>query len=153
MISSVSRETIFANLLTLLKTVQLSQPFPSTWAMAGRKLLLWDDVPSGNQPALFLHQGTQTVTQQTFPLNQWNLKAQIWVYFRADGSDSQSTPPDTLVNLILDAIDSTLTPTPGLDYQTLYGTVYHCMISGQVAFDSGLVDGQGVIVIPIEILP
>jgi hypothetical protein len=121
--------------------------------MSGRKLLLWDDVPSGNQPALFLHQGTQTVTQQTFPLNQWNLKAQIWVYFRADGSDSQTTPPDTLVNLILDAIDSTLSPAPLADYKTLYGAVYHCMISGQIAFDSGLVDGQGVIVIPIEILP
>lgn len=146
-----SREAAFTALFNLLGTA--IPPINSgQWSLTGRKLVDWDSVATASQPAFFLHEGIQTTTEETFALPQYVWQSQLWIYFRADGSDSQDTPPDTIVNGFLDAFDKVmLAPYPG-NRQTLGGLVYHCRIQGTTAFDSGLSDGQGVILVPIEIL-
>ena len=145
-----AREDVFNALFALLKTA--TPPVSLTWGLVGRRLQHWDNVPPADQPCLFLQAGPQNASQPTWGLPTWKLQAQVFIYFRCDGSVSQDYPPDTLVNGFIDAIETAVAPQVQGDLQTLGGLVTHCYINGEIMFDSGISDQQGVIVIPIEIL-
>lgn len=147
-----SREAAFAALFALL---QKSKPPNDSgqWALTGRKLIGWENVQSGSQPCFFLDQGHQETKETTFQLPQWSWMAYMWIYFRLDGSNSQSTPPDTVFNNFLDAVDAVIYPNPQGQRNTLGGLVYQCHIIGMTHLGiSPNNAGQGLIVIPIEII-
>ena len=146
----VPRETVYTRLFNLIATTPV--PGGGTWNLKGRRVLDWDDVPPASQPAIFLHQTTQTADQnQAMFLTKWELNALVWIYFRTDASKDQATNPDTAVNAYLDAFEATIDPVPGRK-QTLGGLVENCWINGVCLSNSGVDDGQGVIMIPLTLL-
>jgi hypothetical protein len=146
-----SRETIFAALFALLKTVTPPDYVGGAWNLTSRDLQQWDVVGPVNQPALFMTQTPQDASMPEFALTQWQLSALVVVYYRTDGIPNSDVARDTIVNNFVDAFDSAINPQPG-EPQTLGGLVLHTYISGKVFFDSGLTDQQAVIGIPITML-
>lgn len=152
----IKREQIFSALYDLLRTVKPPQEVCSPgsdpqWILTSRDLQQWDDVPAANQPALFVVQGTQQGIEPVPGLSQWRLRATAIVYYKTLGISDPDVPKDSLANKFIDAFDFTINPHAG-QRQTLGNLVYHCSINGDVAFDSGLTDGQAVVLIPIVIL-
>jgi hypothetical protein len=114
----------------------------------------WTDVPPANQPAIFLRRGPQLFeSKHAFGVTKLSFKCSLWIYFRTDGFKINPYYPDQVTDPLIDGIEQafqSLTPTP--QRNTLNNTVYHCWVEGQVFSDPGLVDDQGVIVVPINIL-
>lgn len=146
-----TREEQFTALFNLLVSAKPPAALGGEWVETDRVLKMWDDCPAANQPALYLHQGPQHATQPTLALNKWELTATVWIYWRLDKA-ADGVKPATIVNGLIDAIDSAISgPRPG-DLQTLGGLVYHASINGTVVFDDGLIDNQGVMLIPISLM-
>lgn len=146
----VSREDVFANLFALLRAATLPEGY--RWATTSRRLKEWTQVPPADQPALFLQETFQEVAENNLALPEERWHAHVWVYFRADGSPDPNCPPDTLVNIFIDSVLKAIRNPRAGERQTLGGLVYHCKVDGTIAFDSGVLDNQGVIVIPLTIL-
>jgi hypothetical protein len=110
--------------------VALRQGFLTT----GRRLRHWGKVD--DQPALFLV-GTEedhfdsSPNEMTRPL----LHAEIWIY--AKSAEDDDAVPETVLNNLLDAVQSAITPAPGKARQDLglSGVVY-CRFQGQVVKES-----------------
>jgi hypothetical protein len=151
--SKPTREAAFSALWTLLQTI--TPPIGSTWNTKSRRLRLWDKVPVAAQPALFLHKGLEVHSQAhelAMPKYRWT--STVWTYFRVDtvATSDESNVPDVIINNFIDNVEAVLLPTPQGERQTLGNVVYHCFIDGNVATDSGALDNQAVIVIPITII-
>jgi hypothetical protein len=119
---------------------------------AGRRLKLWADVPPGDQPAMFLvdHHEKSTPQPRGLP-NKLLLRANVFIYFQS-GTD-QTVTPDTLLNGYLDALDVALAPDNVMDgVFSLGGMVDHCWVEGETLKDPGDLDGQGLIIVPLNIL-
>ena len=158
------RSTVFNALFSLMQTVPATSiPGATVWKTVSQHLILWDQVPAVNQPAMFLHRGPQIADQKhVFGITRPMWRASIWVYFRTDSFNTSSTYPDQITDRLLDSFEETFQTDPLIRRQTL-GTytnaqgrtadiAYHCWIDGTTYFDVGVVDSQAVIVIPISIL-
>ncbi len=122
-----------------------------TWALLSRRLKLWSDVASADQPALFIteHGENYAYTSENLP-GKTVLNVDLFVYVAA-GKDPDSIPARDL-NIALDAIDACLAPDPALGRQTLGGLVGHCRVEGRIVKDPGDLDGQGLALAPLRIL-
>jgi len=116
-----------------------------------RKLKLWTDVPLGERPAVFLFEGADE--QHTFgnSINPKRVMAvKIFVY-----TNAKEVPGAIEINQIMDALDKAFYPA-GADIQagrnTLGGLVNNCRIAGTVFKDPGDLDGDGLLITPVEIL-
>ncbi len=155
----VTRKAVGDALLALLSTMTLPAPdtlMPNgyTFRTTGRRILQWDQVT--DQPALFVHKWPESAKQnQAFPLTKWRWHYAAIIYYRTDGTMDQAFAPDQIVEAYLDAIDAVMQPFPGPPVnvrQTLGNLVWHAFIEGDVVFDSGMDDQQGVIVVPISVI-
>jgi hypothetical protein len=148
-----ARETIIEALCAQLAQARFSAPLNGrdTWATLSRRLKLWSDVASADQPALFVaeHSETTAFASETLP-GKTTLNVDLFIYISA-GHDPRSIPARDL-NLALDALTAALAAPPGSDRQTLGGLVYHCRIEGRIVKDPGDLDGQGLALVPIKIL-
>ena len=118
------------------------------FAYTSHRLQLWDDVPA--QPAMMTQEGDEQWTQTTrgLPIRVWSYR--IVVYHRT-GADSSVERPADESSLILEALESAI---PSLDpdlRQTLGGLVHSVKIVGTVMKDDGAMDGQAMLVVPVEI--
>lgn len=149
-----TRSVIFNALFKQMQKVPASTvPGQTVWKTISQSLVLWDEIPAVNQPAMILHRGPQTSEQKhTFGVTRQEWKASIWVYFRTDSLKTSSTYPDQVTDQILDAFELAFQTEPLDNKLTLGGTCYHCWIDGTIFFDSGINDDQAVIVVPISIL-
>jgi len=139
-----SREQIMSALFAL---VSGSSPFVTK----ARRLKLWTDVSEAEKPAIFQYERDDIYSngKQYLPIVEMNVE--LYVY-TAPGMDSGVTPI-SMLNPLLDAIDSALRPGPAANgRQTLGGLVSHCYIDGKVMKDPGDIDGDGIAVIPVKIL-
>jgi hypothetical protein len=147
-----ARETIMEALCLQLAQASFSAPINgcNTWATLSRRLKLWSDVASADQPALFVteHAEATAFASESLP-GKTTLNVDLFIYISA-GQDPQSIPARDL-NVALDALDLALAPPPGADRQTLGGLVYHCRIEGRIVKDPGDLDGQGLALVPIKI--
>jgi len=146
-----SREAIFEALFNLLCGTKPPSYLGGTWNYQSRDLLPWEMVEVANQPALFVFQTPQHATMDTFGLTQWKLGAAAMVYYRRDEISDPSVPWDEAVNDTLDILESAINPFPG-QTQTLGGLVLHTYIDGAVVFDSGRLDPQAFILVPITMV-
>lgn len=149
----VSRETVSAALLTLLGATQFTIPggSPQTFQTVGRNAAIWSNVPAGDQPALqLIHSGEQVVQNTAYGLAKYALHFEVLIYARADASPNAVA--DTMINAMLDAIDAQMQSTPPGERQTLGGIVYHAWIEGEILIDTGILDQQVAILIPIKVL-
>ena len=138
----INRESIHAALFALLSA---SASFVTT----SRRLQHWSDVPSEQQPALFLTETGQTATTVKGQPTVWTLQCDVYLYLQTTPDQS----PGQMMNPYLDAIETALLPGNAMETnQTLGGLVSHCWIEGQIQTDEGLLGSQAVAIIPIKIL-
>ena len=144
-----ARETIAAALFTLLAGTKIgSNP---AFVTTSRHAKVWSNITPGDQPAMFLiHAGEQVMQSQSYGLSKYLLHFEILIYARADARPD--AVPDTLINSLLDAIDAQMQSTPPGDRQTLGGAAVHAWIEGEILIDSGILDQQVAIMIPVRVL-
>lgn len=138
----MNRETIYAALFAQLTGA-------ASFLTQSRRLRHWSDVGSAEQPALFMVQKGETAHRVKGVPPKWTLTVDVFVYVHAPDDLS---PPATTLNPLIDAIDASLAPIDPSSTQTLGGLVEHAWIAGKIETDEGVLGGQAVAIIPIEIL-
>lgn len=138
----MNREAVYAALFEKLANI-------TGIVTSSRRLLMWDDVPPASQPALFQTQIGEVAEKIRGAPTRWRLSVDVHVYV-SPGNDPISVPSIAL-NSILDSIETALAP-DSTGEQTLGNLVSHCSIIGKVDIHEGLLGGQVVAIIPIEIL-
>jgi hypothetical protein len=122
-----------------------------TFRTVSRIARIWSAVGPENQPALFLIPGGGVITQdQAFGITKYLLAYDVLVYTRSD--EGSKTPPQTLFNECWAAIDTALRASPPGFPQTLGGLVTNAWIEGQVLIDTGILDEQCAVKIPIKVI-
>lgn len=119
-----------------------------------RRLKHFNIVHNDQRPALFVTQGNQAEN----PVKGLNAKiilsADLYLYvYEADPVKAISTQINTFVDAIREAIKPDF---PEIcEYQTLNGLAEHCWIDGTIEVYEGvdgMLDGQGIAIIPVQIL-
>jgi len=120
------------------------------FAYTSERLQLWDDVPT--QPAMMTQEGDERHTQTTRGMPLRILEYRVIVYQRT-GVDTSLPRPADENDLIMGAIEEAIPDgsEPDLN-QTLGGLVHSVRISGTVLKDDGAMDGQAMIVVPIDVI-
>ena len=161
----MNREPIAQALFTLL-----AGAYP--WATKSRQAKIWTS--SDPQPAMYQIAPGEGDSQPEMALTEYRLNYLCLVYFKADPSPDGSAAhpfPDTVINAILQAIESKLGTPSGERVQNLQvvgqqpvvtpghavaptpvTNVINCWIEGRIDKDSGILDSQCAILIPIVVL-
>jgi hypothetical protein len=137
-------EKIAIALFNLLLTANFS------FASSDRRGMVWSNVASAQQPYMALiERGGSGVQNQAIGLEKWTLHFLVLVYIRAD-ADPQ-TIPATQINAALKAIAEVMNGSPLGERQTLGGIVINAWINGEVVIDTGILDQQCALLIPISV--
>lgn len=141
---SGTREQIYSALFALA-----SGAFP--WASApSRRLKLWSDVALAARPALFQDEAVPEVYDwKVAAIPRRTIGARLWIY--TDAKDP-TVIGATQINDILDGLDAALKPPPGQLKQTLGGLCDACHISRIPLKVSGVLDGDGIMIVDVEII-
>lgn len=137
----INREAIYA---AFWARVSAAPGFITT----SRRLKHWSDVPTGDQPALFMSQRHEAATTKTGEPTTWLLSGDLYVYVKVtDGS-----APAIVLNPLVDAVCARLAPdliTVGKC--TLGGLVHYARIEGEIETDEGTLGDQAVAILPYAI--
>lgn len=136
----MTREPVYAALFALLSGA-------TSFVTASRRLRHWSDVGPAEQPALFVVQKSETAERKAGLPAKWHALVDIYVYAHAPDDE---TAPATVLNPLLDAIETALAPQGAV--QTLGGLAAHAWIAGKIETDEGVLGGQTVAIVPVEIL-
>ena len=121
------------------------------FASMDRRGKIWGNVPPANQPYLALiESGAGIVQSQTWALEKWTLRFTVLIYIRADAT--ASAIPATSINAALQAIVEVMRNVPPDMPQTLGGLAVSAWIEGEVMIDTGILDEQCALIIPIKVL-
>lgn len=136
-------EPYYAALFELLKFPELNT--------RSRRLRHWSEVPSGDQPALFMIQTGESSTNERGKPSKWFLGVELYLYVSVE---DENVAPSTIMNPILAKIRDRFTPSPGMPSQDLGfpNQVSHCWISESIEIYDGFLGNQAVALIPMEIL-
>lgn len=115
-----------------------------------RKMVLWDQLGPDQKPALYLqvpgedhlHEQAEGIPDVTV------LTANVFIYAHVGDGQVGST----ILNALLDALSTALTPNVMTGRTTLGGLVSHVWIEGTVFRDPGDLDNEAVAVVPLRIL-
>lgn len=139
----MNREEIMAALFALLSASVAGLK------TSGRRLKFPHNI--AEQPALFLDdRGTEYEQSATGMPPKRTLMADIWLYTN-DGKNPDAVPA-TGLNIMIDAVELALKPSPIFGTQTLGNLVQHCWIEGRPEYFSGHLGGQAIAVLPIRML-
>lgn len=155
-------EDIYAALFALVNAPASGSPVswntpPQAFVTMSRRVKLFSDVPSDQQPAFFQAEHDVNYAQVSNMPYKRVFEAQWIVYLPAPADDSPTAiPPTTNMNLCRGALEAALAPRP-IDMgfpnrQTLGGLVYHCYLEGRSLTDPGDIDFQGMLILPLKIL-
>lgn len=150
-LTHATRQQIF-NALFNNFVLKIPPPTGMTWKLQSQRLRQWDDVNAADQPACFLYRGVQTTKQAAYGVLKWQWRASIWIYYRVDGLKSTTTYPDQVTDQLIDDIEQTFQSDPMTGVIDLGGLVKNVWIDGTIVFDSGIVDNQAILVVPLCIL-
>lgn len=157
--STIDDEPIFFALASLMQTVRWTRdgdedPNTRKFITISRRVKLFSDVASNEQPACFQAEWATDEVQQTELPQKTTLQAN-WIIYQCIGKDKNALGA-VENNLIISACRAALAPPPGdpgfPKRNTLGGLVHHCYIGGRIFKDPGDLDDQGMIVIPIKLL-
>lgn len=145
MITVSSREQVFAALFSHMQANTSLSALVKTFT---RRLKHWADVPTEDQPALYMeHTGESASVTRGLP-TAIVLEVNFWLYVKTSGD-----PTGPILNPLLDAVESALAPANnGEHVQTLNGLVHHCWIEGQTQIFEGDLGDEAVAIIPVKIL-
>ena len=138
----INRETIYAALFAKVSTA-------AGFVTVSRRPTVWDDVPQGQQPALFQCQKRETPANTPGLDQVWTLSVDIAIYAHTQGD--KTIMPSTILNGLVDAVAAALAPEPVSNKQTLGGLVQHAWIDGAIVTDEGVLGDQGIALIPVSI--
>jgi hypothetical protein len=138
----MTREPIYAALFALISGA-------ANFVTVSRRLRHWSDVGAAEQPALFMIQKSESAEERRPLPVKWRASVDLYLYAHAP---DELTPPATILNPLLDAVETALAPDPVSHVQSLGGLVSHCWIAGRVQTDEGVLGGQAVAIVPVEIL-
>lgn len=154
---NIARELVWTALFNLLSPL-------SSFSTTSRRVQLAQDgtplVPI-DQPALFLVEGHETTINDRRGVPPKHLlQAGIWIWAKIPdglraGQPDQTTPGATVLNPLLDAVETALAPDDVTqNVLTLGGLVSHCWIEGETVKVVGDLnpDGQCFAAMPIRIL-
>jgi hypothetical protein len=136
------REPIYAALFALAAGA-------ASFVTVSRRLRHWSDVGAAEQPALFMIQKSENAEERRPLPVKWRASVDLYLYAQAP---DELTLPATVLNPLLDAVEAALAPDPVGHVQTLGGLASHCWIAGRIQTDEGVLGGQAVAIIPVEIL-
>ena len=119
----------------------------ANFVTVSRRLRHWSDVGPAEQPALFQAQKGETAKRMRGLPPRWTLEVDLFVYAQ---SPDELTAPATVLNPLIDAIETALAPQGAV--QTLGGLASHAWIAGKIETDEGVLGGQAVAIVPIEIV-
>jgi hypothetical protein len=107
-------------------------------------------VPVEERPALFMFErGGETyrgAERNVPPIVTINVE--VFIYTDAH----EVEVPASILNPLLDALDTALLPDKMTGKQTLGGLVHHVWIEGRIIKEPGDLDGDGLAVVPIKVL-
>lgn len=151
----VKREEVFTALFARVQDVSWGPDDRlKTFKTTSRRVKLFSDVDSRQQPACFQAEHNEMSVQKTGMPYKRVWEAQ-WIIYHAVGDPKAVPAIET--NLILEAVEAALAPLPSdpgffEERNTLGGLVHHCFIDGTIFKDPGDIDNQGMIVVPIKLL-
>jgi hypothetical protein len=142
-----SREDVMAALTSLIAAA-----YP--WKLGpARRLRLWSDVPSVNRPACFLFEGgEERHSWSASAIPKRVLEIRLFIYLNAK---DQNVNGASLINDVLDALERAFTLSSSdlcTGRNTLDGLVHHCRIDGKILKDPGDLDGDALVIVPIEVV-
>ena len=150
-----TREEVFTALFARAQGMSWGTPTPRSWKSISRRVKLFSDVPTDQQPALYQAEHAENSVQlSNLPYKRvWKAN---WIIYQATAFQ-QNVAGAIENNIILDACQEALKPTVmdvgfGGKRCTLDGLVYHCFIDGDVFKDPGDIDNQAMMVVPISML-
>lgn len=135
-----ARESIYSALFAKLQGV-------GGFTTVSRRLKHWGDVPSGDQPALYMAQRKEHAATTPGLETVFELHVDLYLYANTQGDASLS--PSTILNPLIDAVLAAINFDPITNKQTLGGLVEYCVVDGEIATDEGVLGDQGVVIIPI----
>lgn len=138
----MTREPIYAALFALVSR-------SAGFVTVSRRLRHWTDVGAAEQPALFQIQKSESAEERAKLPPKWRATVDLYIYAQAP---DELAAPATVINPLLDALAAALAPDPLSNVQSLGGLVAHCWIAGKIQTDEGVLGGQAVAIVPIEIL-
>lgn len=119
---------------------------------SSRKLRHFDSVKAIEMPALFQAQNPETYVRTVAdgPPKR-TMHFSLWLY-TAD-AQQPALIPSQQINLMVDAIEAALAPSPLTGMFTLGGLVHRCWIEGTIEIYEGVTsDGKSIAIIPIAVL-
>lgn len=121
-----------------------------TFNTTSRRGSIWSNVPPASQPYMALiERGAAGVQNSAIGLQKWTLRFLVLVYLRTDADPI--TIPATQINAALLAIANIMNSSPIGGKQTLGGLVNNAWIDGEVLIDTGIIDQQCALIIPISV--
>lgn len=146
-----TRQQVFNALFQVVQTIP--SPTNQPWRSFSQHLKSFDDYPAEAQPVITLYRMPQVAEQKTFGVTKWHWKVVLIVFYRIDAIQCAQNKiwPEQLVDNFIDAVEQRFQTDPLNNRFTLGGLVWHCFIDGAITFDSGVVDNQAIIVIPLSI--
>lgn len=144
---NLPRETIYGALFTQLKTA-------AGFKVVSRRVRLWDQLKSDERPALIMIEPRENYVQNATGQPQ-EATLHVNLLLIADvqqNRETESMPPISIINPLIDAVEAALAPSPVTWAQTLGGIVSHAWIEGEIMKDSGDLDGTAIALMSVRIL-
>ena len=143
-------EAISIALFNQLQTANGAGGAQYAFTSTDRRGQIPENVPAANQPYLGLIElGMSQVENQAQGLEKWLFHFRVLVYIRADATPD--TIPATEINKAMKAIVQAMRSNPIGERQTLGGIVDNAWIEGQILIDTGVLDQQSALLIPIVV--
>jgi hypothetical protein len=136
-----NRETAYVALFSKLQSI-------SQFKTVTRRLRHWQDVPSEDQPALYMEHAGELAQVVRGQPTRIVLEVNLWIYVRSEGD-----PVGPILNPLLDLVEKALQPQNDGDHVlTLGGVVHHVWIEGQTQIFEGDLGEEAVAIVPVKVL-
>lgn len=143
-----TREAIYSGLLQWIKTAA-----GNAFTTYSRRVLLWDQIPQEQRPALVqIERGEDYVQDSPGQPPKVTLDVLLMIVADTKVNVQAGSEPITVLNPLIDVVDSALRPDQVSWQQTLGGLVYECWIDGRIEKSSGDLDGDAVAIIPVKLI-
>jgi hypothetical protein len=146
-----TREEVFLALFAKLNTATLADGVTPAFVFSSRKLVLWADCPMEKRPAMYLTERETNYRSGPTGLSIRTLTALVFIYTNAKQADD-SNSGSKILNPLVDAVQEVMKPNTYDGRLDLGGLVHTAYIDGDLFFDPGDIDGDGMAIIPIKIL-
>lgn len=118
-----------------------------------RRLREPSQVMQGQQPALYINETGEMIEPtkgfEGTVASKQTLMCDLYLYV---WEGTQESPCSPFLNNMIQAVRDAIAPPAPSPYQELNGTVSHCWISGKIEIIEGVINGQGMAIIPVNIL-